>query len=358
MESNKKNKKLIACLTGVTGQDGSYLAELLLNKGYEVHGIIRRSSSFNTHRIDHIFNHERLKLHFGDMTDAFSIDNLIIELQPDELYHLAAQSHVHVSFELPKYTAEVDAIGTLNLLEAIRKHSPKTKLYNACTSELFGKAQETPQRETTPFYPCSPYAVAKLYSFWISKNYREAYDIFVANGILFNHESERRGHTFVTRKITLGIANLANNYRLVNDKKQVIPPITLGNLYSKRDWGYAPDYVEGMWRMLQQKVGEEFVLSTGETHSIKEFINECIIYTPFIGKTKWVGTGLNEKLMYDNIELVIINPKYYRPTEVDLLVGDSFKAKNKIGWTPTTSFNELVRKMINYDLDNVSKTLK
>ena len=198
--NNKKNK--VCLITGITGQDGSFLAELLLGKGYEVHGIMRRSSSFNTHRIDHIFDHKNLKLHFGDMTDAFSIDNLIIELQPDELYHLAAQSHVHVSFALPKYTAEVDAIGTLNLLEAIRKHSPKTKMYNACTSELFGKAQETPQRETTPFYPRSPYAVAKLYSYWISKNYREAYNIFVANGILFNHESERRGHTFVTRKIT------------------------------------------------------------------------------------------------------------------------------------------------------------
>ena len=758
------NKKKIGLITGITGQCGSYLAELLLNKGYEVHGVMRRSSSFNTHRIEHIYNHKNLKLHFGDMTDAFSLDNLIIELQPDELYHLAAQSHVHVSFALPKYTAEVDAIGTLNLLEAIRKHSPKTHFYNACTSELFGKAQETPQRETTPFYPRSPYACfpektkilvkrkknhrygkieilssdsienikigdqvlsfnekthkkeystvidtmnrfddkiyhikfsngnsikctkehpfytsnkkwveakdlkiedeciqyiysglnqritnlsksgktyeefygknkaakikerkkknahkggcnyiynkekkvykkgksfvelygeeralliskkssksqkgikkpgvsiakkgkpswnrnikwediytkekitkkqktqfgenssskriyvkkkisnsvkklwkdvnyhqkqiqarqkknkleilaesfinniipnefeyngrlekkikidgkipdfvnvnnknkvieifgtywhslpgkmsekelknhykkngynclviwdtefkdeiklkekiqnfyfnpsteivkitdiqiikekekvynitvknnhnyfaygllvhncAKLYSYWISKNYREAYNIFIANGILFNHESERRGHTFVTRKITLGLANLANNYQLIHDKKQVIPALTLGNLYSKRDWGYAPDYVEGMWRMLQQEKGEDFILSTGETHSIKEFINECITYTPFLGKTKWIGKELDEKLMYSNIELIAINPKYYRPTEVDLLVGDNFKAEFELGWTPTTTFKELVRKMMKHDLDNVSKS--
>jgi len=344
-----------ALITGVTGQDGSYLAELLLNKGYEVHGIMRRSSSFNTQRIDHIYEHERLKLHFGDMTDAFSLDNLIIELQPDELYHLAAQSHVHVSFELPKYTAEVDAIGTLNLLEAIRKHSKHTKFYNACTSELFGKVHETPQRETTPFYPRSPYGVAKLYSFWIAKNYQEAYDLFVANGILFNHESERRGRTFVTRKITIGLSLLANSYQLVQDKKQVIPALSLGNLYSKRDWGYAPDYVEGMWRMLQQEKGDNFVLSTGETHTIKEFIDLAIEYTPFIGKAKWVGEGTDEKLMYDNIVLVQINPKYYRPTEVDLLVGDSFKAKNELGWTPETTFKELVRKMMKHDLENIAK---
>jgi len=348
-----KNKQKIALISGVTGQDGSYLAELLLGKGYKVHGIVRRSSSFNTQRIEHIYDHKNLKLHFGDMTDSFSIDNLIRELQPDELYHLAAQSHVHVSFELPKYTAEVDAIGTLNLLEGIRKYSPKTKMYNACTSELFGKAQETPQRETTPFYPRSPYAIAKLYSYWISKNYREAYNLFIAIGLLFNHESERRGHTFVTRKITLGLADLANNYQLVHDKKQVLPSVSLGNLYAKRDWGYAPDYVEGMWRMLQQETGEDFILSTGETHSIKEFINECIMHTPFVGKTEWVGEKLDEKLMYDNVELISINPRYYRPTEVDLLIGDNFKAKTKLGWQPTTTFNELVRKMMTYDLNSI-----
>ncbi len=345
----------ISLITGVNGQDGSYLCELLLNKGYEVHGIIRRSSSFNTSRIDHIYNHPNLHLHFGDMTDAFSIDNLIIELKPDELYHLAAQSHVHVSFELPKYTAEVDALGTLNLLEAIRKHSPKTKLYNACTSELFGKAQETPQRETTPFYPRSPYGVAKLYSYWIARNYKEAYNLFVANGILFNHESERRGRTFVTRKITIGLSQLANSYQLVHDKKQVIPALSLGNLYSQRDWGYAPDYVEGMWRMLQQEEGDNFILCTGEPHTIKEFIDAAIEFTPFIGKVKWIGEGTDEKLMYDNITLIEIDPKYYRPTEVDILVGDYFKAKTILNWTPSTTFKNLVRKMMQHDLENIAK---
>ena len=349
-----KDKK-IALISGITGQSGSFLAELLLNKGYEVHGIMRRSSSFNTQRIDHIYDHPNLKLHFGDMTDAFSIDSLVIELQPDEIYHLAAQSHVKVSFELPKYTAEVDAIGTLNFLEAIRKHSPKSKFYNACTSELFGKVQETPQKETTPFYPRSPYAIAKLYSYWISRNYKEAYDLFISQGILFNHESCRRGHTFVTRKITLGLAKLANNYQLVQEKKQVLTPLSLGNIYSKRDWGYAPDYIEGMWRMLQHHEPDDFILATGETHSIKEFVDECLLYTPFSGKTKWVGKGIDEKLMYDDIILVDINPKYYRPTEVDLLVGDNYKARTVLGWEPTTSFNELARIMITHDLENISK---
>jgi GDPmannose 4,6-dehydratase len=336
----------------VTGQDGSFLSEFLLNKGYEVHGIMRRSSSFNTQRIDHIYNNPNLKLHFGDMTDAFSLTNLIIELQPDELYHLAAQSHVQVSFELPKYTAEVDGIGTLNLLEAIKKHSPHTKFYNACTSELFGKVQETPQKETTPFYPRSPYGVAKLYSYWICKNYKEAYNIFAVNGILFNHESERRGYTFVTRKVTLGLAKLANNYPLVQERKQTLPPLELGNLYSKRDWGYAPDYVEGMWMMLQQEKCQDYILSTNETHTIKEFIDLAIEYTPFAGKVKWIGEEVNEKLMYGDIVLIKINPKYYRPTEVDILVGDNYKAKNELGWKPETTFKELVRKMIKYDLEN------
>ena len=351
----KTSKRKVCIITGITGQDGSFLAELLLNKGYDVHGIVRRSSSFNTDRIEHIYEHKNLELHFGDMTDAFSLDNLIIELQPDELYHLAAQSHVHVSFQLPKYTAEVDAIGTLNLLEAIRKHSPHTKMYNACTSELFGKVQEVPQKETTPFYPRSPYGVAKLYSYWISKNYREAYDVFVAIGLLFNHESERRGHTFVTRKITLGLSALANSYPLVTEGKQVLPALTLGNMYSKRDWGYAPDYVEGMWRMLQQDEGEDFVLSTGETHTIKEFVDECITHTPFVGKVKWVGEGLDEKLMYGEVELITVNPKYYRPTEVELLIGDNLKAKTVLGWEPTTTFKELARKMMVNDIANVSR---
>ena len=347
---NKETRKT-CIISGITGQDGSYLAELLLNKGYNVHGIMRRSSSFNTGKIDHIYEHPRLKLHFGDMTDGIAIDALIQDIKPDEFYHLAAQSHVHVSFKLPKYTAEVDAIGTLNILEAIRKHSPQTRFYNACTSELFGKVFETPQTERTPFYPRSPYGVAKLYSFWIGKNYREAYGLFVSNGILFNHESERRGETFVTRKITIGLSKLSNSYQVVQNQKQAVPPLSLGNLYSKRDWGYAPDFVEGMWKILQHDKGDEFVLCTGETHSIKEFIDEALNYTPFSGKTEWVGEGVDEKLMYGDVELVNINPKYYRPTEVDLLVGDHYKAKTELDWTPQTKFSGLVQKMMEHDLE-------
>ena len=345
--------KKTALITGITGQDGSYLTEFLLNKGYDVHGIIRRSSSFNTKRIDHVFDNPRLKLHFGDMTDALAVDDLVKNLQPDEIYHLAAQSHVRVSFDIPRYTAEVDAIGTLNLLESIRKHSPKSRLYNACTSELFGKVQEIPQKESTPFYPRSPYGVAKLYSYWILRNYVESYGLFAVNGILFNHESERRGETFVTRKITIGLAKLANNYKVVSEKKQLIPSLKLGNLYAKRDWGYAPDFVEAMWMMLQQEKPENYVIATGETHTIKEFIDEAIRYTPFFGKVKWDGEGVEEKLIYDNsIVLIEIDPKYYRPAEVDLLVGDYYKAKTLLGWTPTTTFHELVRRMITWDLDN------
>ncbi len=346
--------KKIALITGITGQDGSYLTEFLLNKGYEVHGIIRRSSSFNTQRIDHVFDNPRLKLHFGDMTDALALDELIGNIQPDEIYHLAAQSHVRVSFDIPRYTAEVDAIGTLNLLESIRKHSPKSRLYNACTSELFGKVQEIPQKESTPFYPRSPYGVAKLYSYWILRNYVESYGLFAVNGILFNHESERRGETFVTRKITIGLAKLANNYKVVSEKKQLIPSLKLGNLYAKRDWGYAPDFVEAMWMMLQQEHPENYVISTGETHTIKEFIDEAIKYTPFFGKVKWEGSDVEEKLIYENsVVLIEIDPKYYRPTEVDLLVGDYYKAKTELGWSPTTTFHELVRKMIVYDMENI-----
>jgi len=341
-----------ALITGITGQDGSYLTEFLLNKGYEVHGIIRRSSSFNTQRIDHIYNNHNLKLHFGDMTDALALDDLIKNIQPDEIYHLAAQSHVKVSFELPRYTAEVDAIGTLNVLEAIRKHSPKSKLYNACTSELFGKAIEIPQKETTEFYPRSPYGVAKLYSYWILKNYVESYNLFAVNGILFNHESERRGETFVTRKITIGLSKLSNNYQLVQNKKQLVPPVSLGNMYSKRDWGYAPDFVEAMWMMLQQEKPENYVIATGETHTIKEFVDEAIKYTPFAGKVQWVGEGIEEKLMYNNIILIEINPKYYRPAEVEHLVGDAYKAKTELGWKPSTTFHELVRKMMIWDLEH------
>lgn len=347
--------KKIALITGITGQDGSYLTEFLLNKNYEVHGIIRRASSFNTQRIDHIFENPNLKLHFGDMTDALAIDDLVKNLQPDEIYHLAAQSHVKVSFDLPKYTAEVDAIGTLNLLESIRKHSPKTKLYNACTSELFGKAQEIPQKETTPFYPRSPYGCAKLYSYCILVNYVESYGIFAVNGILFNHESERRGETFVTRKITIGLSKFSNNYQIIQNKKQIISPLSLGNLYSKRDWGYSPDYVEAMWMMLQQEKPENYVIATGETHTIKEFVDEAIKYTPFDGKCKWVGEGVGEKLMYDDVILIEISPKYYRPTEVEHLVGDAYKAKTKLGWKPSTTFHELVRRMMVWDLEHCAK---
>jgi len=345
-----------ALITGITGQDGSYLTEFLLNKNYEVHGIIRRASSFNTQRIDHIYSNPNLKLHFGDMTDALAVDDLIKNLQPDEIYHLAAQSHVKVSFELPRYTAEVDAIGTLNVLEAVRKHSPKSRVYNACTSELFGKAQEIPQKETTRFYPRSPYGVAKLYSYWILQNYVESYGIYAVNGILFNHESERRGETFVTRKITIALSKLSNNYQVVKNRKQIIPPVHLGNIYSKRDWGYAPDYVEAMWMMLQQEKPDHYVISTGETHTIKEFIDEAIKYTPFDGKTKWEGEGIGEKLLYDDkIILVQISPKYYRPAEVELLVGDSYKARTELGWKPSVTFHELVRKMMQHDLENFNR---
>ncbi|HPI82714.1 MAG TPA: GDP-mannose 4,6-dehydratase [Candidatus Paceibacterota bacterium] len=345
-----------ALITGITGQDGSYLTEFLLNKNYEVHGIIRRASSFNTQRIYHIYSNPNLKLHFGDMTDALAVDDLIKNLQPDEIYHLAAQSHVKVSFELPRYTAEVDAIGTLNVLEAVRKHSPKSRVYNACTSELFGKAQEIPQKETTRFYPRSPYGVAKLYSYWILQNYVESYGIYAVNGILFNHESERRGETFVTRKITIALSKLSNNYQVVKNRKQIIPPVHLGNIYSKRDWGYAPDYVEAMWMMLQQEKPDHYVISTGETHTIKEFIDEAIKYTPFDGKTKWEGEGIGEKLLYDDkIILVQISPKYYRPAEVELLVGDSYKARTELGWKPSVTFHELVRKMMQHDLENFNR---
>jgi len=348
MKLEKYKKK--ALITGVSGQDGSYLAELLLNKGYEVHGIVRRSSSFNTQRLNHIFENENFNLHFGDMTDPIGLDNVMQKVIPDEIYHLAAQSHVHISFQIPKYTADVDAVGTLSLLESIRKFAPKAKLYNACTSELFGKVRETPQSETTPFYPRSPYGIAKLYSYWIAKNYRESYGMFISNGILFNHESERRGSNFVTRKITLGLSKLSKSYQLVSEQKQVIDPISLGNIYAKRDWGYAPDYVEGMWRMLQHDKADDFVLSTNETHTIKEFIDEAIKHTPFNGKVKWTGSRLSEKLMYNNIVLININPEFYRPAEVELLIGQNLKAKDELGWSPLTSFKELVSKMMINDL--------
>lgn len=324
-----------ALITGITGQDGSYLAELLLGKGYEVHGIIRRNSTFNTMRIDHIF--DELHLHYGDITDSLSIDKIVYDVKPDEIYHLAAQSHVHVSFEIPKYTGEVDALGTLYVLESMRKHCSNAKFYNASTSELFGEVIETPQTETTTFNPRSPYGVAKIYSYYITKNYREAYGLFTVNGILFNHESERRGSTFVTKKITEGIANYLKTGK----------PFYLGNVYAKRDWGYAPDFVEGMWMMLQQEKPEDFVLATGENHTIKDFIDECL--KNFDNTFRWSQDDKNRDILWDinkNQIVIGIDEKYYRPSEVNLLLGDASKAKEKLGWEPTIKFEKLVSIMM------------
>lgn len=337
-----------ALITGITGQDGSYLAELLLNKGYEVHGLIRRSSSFNTKRIDHLYRdpHERdvnLFLHYADMTDSTSLIRVLQEIQPDEIYNLAAQSHVMVSFETPEYTAETVGVGTLKLLEAIRvlNLQSKTKFYQASTSELFGKVQEIPQKETTPFYPRSPYAAAKLYAYWIVVNYREAYNIFACNGILFNHESERRGETFVTRKITMAAGRIA-----VGLQKKLF----LGSLDSKRDWGYAPDYVEAMWMMLQQDKPDDFVIATGESHSVREFLQ--LAFRNVGIEIEWVGKGVNEKGIKKGTDEIIIeiDPRYFRPTEVDFLLGDPTKAKQKLGWAPKVKFEELVKIMSDYDL--------
>ncbi len=338
----------IALITGITGQDGSYLAELLLSKGYQIHGLIRRSSSFNTKRIDHLYKdpHERdvnLFLHYADMTDSTSLIRVLQEIQPDEIYNLAAQSHVMVSFETPEYTAETVGIGTLKLLEAIRilGLQNKTKFYQASTSELFGKVQETPQRETTPFYPRSPYAAAKLYAYWITVNYREAYKIFGCNGILFNHESERRGETFVTRKITMAAGRIA-----VGLQKKLF----LGSLNAKRDWGYAPDYVEAMWMMLQQDKPDDFVIATGEAHSVREFAE--LAFKNVGIEIEWVGEGINEKGIKKGTDEVIIeiDPRYFRPTDVDFLLGDPTKAKQKLGWSPKVKFEELVKIMSDYDL--------
>ena len=345
-----------ALITGITGQDGSYLAELLLEKGYEVHGIIRRSSSFNTSRIEHLYledliedmhNQRNLILHYGDMTDSTNLIRIIREVKPDEIYNLAAMSHVKVSFEVPEYTANTDGIGTLRLLEAVRflGYEKRTKIYQASTSELYGKVLETPQSETTPFYPRSPYGVAKLYAYWIVKNYREAYDMFAVNGILFNHESERRGETFVTRKITLA----ASRIKLGLQKK-----LYLGNLDSKRDWGYAKDYVECMWLMLQHEKPEDFVIATGEMHSVREFVEETFNYLNM--PIRWEGSGVDEKgFNQETGDLIIeVNPDYFRPTEVDLLLGDPSKAKKLLGWNPTqTSFKSLVKKMVDFDIEYV-----
>lgn len=338
----------VALITGVTGQDGAYLSELLLEKGYEVHGIKRRSSLFNTDRIDHLYQdpHEKnvkFKLHFGDMTDSSNLTRIIQEVQPDEIYNLAAQSHVKVSFETPEYTANSDAIGTLRILEAIRilGLEKKTRFYQASTSELYGKVQEIPQSEKTPFYPRSPYGVAKLYAFWIVKNYREAYNMYACNGILFNHESPLRGETFVTRKITRAAARI---------KLEMQECMYLGNLDAKRDWGHAKDYVEGMWRMLQQDTADDYVLATGETIEVREFVSKA--FKELEIEVEWKGEGVNEVGINkaNGKEIVRVDPKYFRPTEVDLLVGDASKARNELGWKPTFGVDGLVKDMIKADL--------
>ena len=343
----------VALITGVTGQDGSFLAEFLIEKGYEVHGIIRRSSSFNTERIEHLYFEEwvrdmkrgrALNLHYGDMTDSSSLIRIIQQTQPDEIYNLAAQSHVKVSFDVPEYTAETDATGTLRLLEAVRilGLEKKTKIYQASTSELFGLVQEIPQRETTPFYPRSPYGVAKLYGFWITKNYRESYGMFAVNGILFNHESERRGETFVTRKITLAAARIAAGEQ---DK------LYLGNLSALRDWGYARDYVECMWLMLQHDTPEDFVIATGEQHSVREFTERAFHEVGI--DLRWEGEGVEERGIdiATGRVLVEVDPKYFRPAEVETLLGDPTKAKELLSWNPSkTSFEELVRIMVRHDV--------
>lgn len=333
-----------ALITGITGQDGSYLAEFLLDKGYEVHGIRRASSVFNTERIDHLIdgNNPNFYLHYGDLIDSSNINRLLEQIKPDEIYNLGAQSHVHVSFQIPEYTAEIDGLGTLRLLDAIKNTGISPKFYQASTSELFGKVQEVPQKESTPFYPRSPYGVAKLFSFWTVTNYREAYNIFACNGILFNHESPRRGKIFVTRKITLGIAGIKNG---IQDK------IYLGNLDAKRDWGYAKDYVEAMWLMLQQDTPDDYVIATGETHSIREFCEEAFRIAGY--EIIWTGRGLEEKGINKSTGkiLVEVDPKYFRPTEVELLIGDSTKAKEKLGWIPKVGFKELIKIMMEHDLN-------
>lgn len=343
----------IALITGVTGQDGAYLAEFLLNKGYQVHGIKRRASMFNTARIDHLYHdlHEknvRFILHYGDMTDATNLIRIIQEVQPDEIYNLAAQSHVQVSFETPEYTANADAMGTLRLLEAIRilGMTDNTKFYQASTSELFGKTEETSQTEKTPFYPRSPYAVAKLYSYWITVNYREAYNVFAANGILFNHESPQRGETFVTRKITRAAARISLG---LQDK------LYLGNLNSLRDWGYAGDYVEAMWLILQQEEPDDFVIATGEAHTVREFVELAFAQAGI--EMEWQGVGAGEKGINRATGkiMVEIDPRYLRPTEVKMLRGDSSKAREKLGWKPRLSFSELVEMMVKADLEEARK---
>ncbi len=354
-------KRKIALITGITGQDGSYLAEFLLGKGYEVHGIIRRSSSFNTERIEHLYLEEwvrdmkserSINLHYGDLTDSSSLIRIIRLVKPDEIYNLAAQSHVKVSFDVPEYTAETDAVGVLRLLEAVRilGREKSTRIYQASTSELFGKVEEVPQCETTPFHPRSPYSVAKLYAFWIMKNYRESYGMYTANGILFNHESERRGENFVTRKISLAAAHIAAG-------KQ--EKLYLGNLDALRDWGYAPDYVECMWLILQQPEPDDYVIATGEYHSVREFAT--LAFRNVGIELRWEGKGVDEK-GYDAATgrcLVEVDPRFFRPAEVDELLGNPAKARNELGWNPRkTSFEELVRRMVAHDVALVKKDIK
>lgn len=343
----------IALISGITGQDGSYLTEFLLDKGYEVHGVIRRSSSFNTFRIDHIYNNPSLLnkkffLHYGDLTDSSNLNRLVEKVKPTEIYNLGAQSHVQVSFEVPEYTAEVDGVGTLRFLDALKEVGIKTRFYQASSSELYGKVQEIPQTEKTPFYPRSPYAVAKLYAYWVVVNYREAYNVFACNGILFNHESERRGKTFVTRKITVAAS------KIILDQQEVL---FLGNIDSKRDWGYAPEYVDGMWRMLQANEPDDYVLATNETHSIREFVEES--FRVLGEEIIWKGKGVDETgLLKSSGKVVIkIDPKYFRPTEVDLLIGNPEKAKIKLGWEPKTTFKELVRIMVLSDFEKAKRRL-
>lgn len=340
-----------ALITGITGQDGSYLCELLLEHGYEVHGIMRRSSSFNTGRIDHLINdpeifNKRLITHYGDLTDSSNLNRVLEKVNPDEIYNLGAQSHVGVSFDVPEYTAEVDAIGTLRFLDAIRDLGIKCRFYQASTSELFGMVQEVPQSETTPFHPRSPYAVAKLYGFWIVKNYREAYKLFACNGILFNHESPRRGENFVTRKVTLSAARI---------KLGLQEHLTLGNLDAKRDWGFAPEYVKAMWFMLQQEQPDDFVIATGETHSVREFIS--LSFEALGMKIAWEGRGVREvgRDRDSGKVLIGIDPMYFRPTEVDILVGNPAKAKKVLGWEARVKFEELISLMIRADYEKVKR---
>ncbi len=343
-----------ALITGITGQDGSYLAELLLEKGYQVHGLIRRSSSFNTGRIDHIYQdpHEtgtRLFLHYGDLNDASSINKVLRDVRPDEIYNLGAQSHVRVSFDVPEYTGEVDALGAVRILEAIRETELNTKFYQASSSELYGKVVETPQKETTPFYPRSPYACAKAYSYYITVNYRESYNLFACNGILFNHESPRRGETFVTRKITRAAARI---------KLGLQNCLYLGNIDAKRDWGFAGDYVEAMWLMLQQSEPDDYVVATGETHSVREFAEK--VFARLGMPLQWQGSGIHEKGVDVGTGKIIIeiDPRYFRPTEVDLLLGDPTKAKRQLDWEPKTDFEELVAMMVDADLAQAERELR